>query len=554
MRPFGLGLLIPILLAFVYGYSSLYAQETLVGTWVGMTTALGGSRFIIVRFEPQADTLTGSLDVPSADVMRLPMYNIARQGSSVRWRVHSPIGEFRLEGQMRDNVIEGTVYNNLEKAEKFHAVRYTALSEQVLSAYMGLYRFSNGQYAHIVPNALGQCTCIVFEQADSITVLSRTVTLIPSSEQTFFTSKSAIAPPAEPDETVSFERNAQGNVHQLVWKQPNGSQQTALKLDTDYKYELVNFINTAKNNEPIHLGGLLLTPKSIGMPYPAIVLAHGAGPGMRDNPTLFLRAVEFVKMGYAVLLYDKRGTGHPDGAYFRTSSYSDYAADALAAVAYLQKRSDIDARTIGIQGNSEAGWTIPLALAADTPRSIAFAIVGSGGGFTCEESELQEVRTLPRARYSDADISEAEQFVRAKWRYALTAQNWEEYQILYTRFSGKAWFQLINGPASKDSRLWQESGLYDVGDKRAISALEKISVPTLLLYGNPEKDTKCPVVQSRSAWEQAFKTSGHTQFRISTFDKSGHAVFLRNEGGKTIITREAFEAVQQWLSATMNKR
>jgi dienelactone hydrolase len=52
------------------------------------------------------------------------------------------------------------------------------------------------------------------------------------------------------------------------------------------------------------------------------------------------------------------------------------ARDALAAVAWLERQRDIDAKRIGLTGGSMAGWVIPLAAAQS--KDVAFAAIQSG--------------------------------------------------------------------------------------------------------------------------------------------------------------------------------
>jgi len=90
-----------------------------------------------------------------------------------------------------------------------------------------------------------------------------------------------------------------------------------------------------------------------------------------------------VWLGFAVLAYDKRGTGASTGTYLRGGSHSPdqllrrLAADAAAMFDELASDRDVDATALGFFGASQAGWIIPLAgqLTHTPPR---FNIVLSG--------------------------------------------------------------------------------------------------------------------------------------------------------------------------------
>lgn len=122
-------------------------------------------------------------------------------------------------------------------------------------------------------------------------------------------------------------------------------------------------------------------------PFPAIVLAHGSGRITRDQ--LRFTFDRFVAMGIAALAYDKRGVGQSTGTYVNVGTaqsvevFDLLADDALAGVAALKTRPDIDAKRIGLGGGSQAGWIVPLG--ASKSRDVAFLVITSGPAVTVGE-------------------------------------------------------------------------------------------------------------------------------------------------------------------------
>jgi dienelactone hydrolase len=133
------------------------------------------------------------------------------------------------------------------------------------------------------------------------------------------------------------------------------------------------------------LAGTLLVPPGPG-PHPAVVNVHGSGRVTRDD--FWTRAVArlFLAQGYAVLAYDKRGTGASGGEYVgrgardtnnvSAANLERLAADARAAAGSLASRHDIDPKRIGLFGISQAGWIVPLA--ASRSDAIRFFVLFSG--------------------------------------------------------------------------------------------------------------------------------------------------------------------------------
>ena len=122
-------------------------------------------------------------------------------------------------------------------------------------------------------------------------------------------------------------------------------------------------------------------------PYPAIVLAHGSGLITRDQVRPM--ADRFLSMGIAVLAYDKRGVGESTGTYVNVGTarsievFDILAKDALAGLAAIKARPDIDGRRIGLGGASQAGWIIPLAASKST--DVKFLVILSGPAVTVGE-------------------------------------------------------------------------------------------------------------------------------------------------------------------------
>ncbi len=170
----------------------------------------------------------------------------------------------------------------------------------------------------------------------------------------------------------------------------------------------------AITNGDVQLAGVLVEPEGKG-PFPAVILVHGSGPQTHDQPAFVVHANAFLKAGFAVLAYDKRGSGSSTGN-LDLSDYNDLAADLAATVAFLRTRPEITSSKIGLLGRSEGGWVSTL-LASRDPQ-IAFVIMSSGCAVgPVEESLYFTRRELRESGVSPDRIEQAARFKTALWEF-----------------------------------------------------------------------------------------------------------------------------------------
>lgn len=167
-------------------------------------------------------------------------------------------------------------------------------------------------------------------------------------------------------------------------------------------------------NVTVRLAGGFLKPEGSG-PFPAVVLVHGAGPATAAEPAFRVHANAFVRGGFAVLVYDKRGSGQSTGV-LSTSDYDDLAADIEAGVRLLRTRPDVAPDEIGVLGRSEGGWT--GALAASRDPKIAFVIMSSGSAIRPSEQTMYATeRALQAAGASPQEAKSGTEAKAALWAY-----------------------------------------------------------------------------------------------------------------------------------------
>jgi hypothetical protein len=153
------------------------------------------------------------------------------------------------------------------------------------------------------------------------------------------------------------------------------------------------------SNGDIRLSYQLTRPEGQG-PFPAVVIGHGSGETRKEN-CRFL-SVQFLRRGYVTLCYDKRGVGDSTGTFVFVGTHDSeevfpqLASDMAAGAAFLRAQPDIDPNRVGLAGNSQAGWIIPLAAKSCRP---SFMVILSGPAVSVGEeiyfSKFADGTTMP---------------------------------------------------------------------------------------------------------------------------------------------------------------
>ena len=229
------------------------------------------------------------------------------------------------------------------------------------------------------------------------------------------------------------------------------------------------------------LRGTLVFPETAGSErLPAIILLHGAERAERTRFVYPMLANVFLRRGFAVLVYDKRGAGE-SGGNFETNTFEQLIADAVAAIALLRRRDNIDPARIGLFGASQSGWYTPeiAARAGD----IAFIINKVGPAISWRENVAWEVYNDFRADGIGAESArEQTEIVRRIWNYQL-APNEAERIALEQVLAAWATREDSGLPVELEPASPVEAAImrYDPAP-----FLESLSVPILYLYGSED--------------------------------------------------------------------
>lgn len=133
-------------------------------------------------------------------------------------------------------------------------------------------------------------------------------------------------------------------------------------------------------NDKINLGGTLTIPKSDKKSFPAAIIISGSGTQDRDGAAtanIYKHIAESLsKAGVAVLRVDDRGIGKSaiTKEQAEATSYFSLISDTQAAIDFLSKRPEIDAKKITLVGHSEGVGTA-LYLAGEDSRVAAIVLL-----------------------------------------------------------------------------------------------------------------------------------------------------------------------------------
>jgi pimeloyl-ACP methyl ester carboxylesterase len=302
-------------------------------------------------------------------------------------------------------------------------------------------------------------------------------------------------------------------------------------------------------NGEVALAGSLVLPDGPG-PHPAIVFLHGSGPTTRAGAVSY--AERYAGLGFAGIVYDKRGTGSSSGSW-TSASLKDLALDAVAAIDYLKERPEIDSTRIGFWGVSQAGW---VATQATEFADVAFMVIVSGGGVSPYESEMFSYRTaFEHAGLSDDDQSAGLGMIEKYFDFMATGEGREALEAGIAAADDAAWFPHARLdrilPSTEEGReIWSWVANWD---PRPL--MEKMTFPILLLFG--EKDTETPAPLSVVRWRESLEKAGNERFTIRLFPEAGHGIRLGHHGasGERPPFAEGYhETMDGWLLALTRTR
>ena len=243
----------------------------------------------------------------------------------------------------------------------------------------------------------------------------------------------------------------------------------------------------------VRLTGTIVAPSTPGR-YPALVLIHGSGPDGRDNLYYWNVANAFVDGGFAVLVYDKRGSGDSGGDW-RHSHFNALIDDAVAASKLLKAHPWVDSGRVGVWGGSEGGAIAPeIALRSN----LAFVIMQSAPGVTFgRQNVVQTERQIAALTSDSAEQRAAMRLQQLKHAVVRDSARWSDYETAARDAAQRSYAGFVGPPRGDWWWRWYKSKV----DYTPIPSLERLPAPVLAIWGS--EDILVPVGESRSAISRA---------------------------------------------------
>lgn len=275
-------------------------------------------------------------------------------------------------------------------------------------------------------------------------------------------------------------------------------------------------------------------------------MVHGSGPQTRDSiPTSGLVETLFLDAGYAVLSWDKPGSGESTGAFDPEYGNTERATILADAVAFLGEQPTVDRHRIGVWGLSEAGWVMPMALTMSP--DISFMIVVSGGGEDGIEQQVYQWTQQARCGgASDDEVALMEQHGAQALKAATYAEYRAAMEPLLTIPNISRYVGVSIELASEDEWAPWPRGIDAFFDPMEV--VESTTIPVLAIFG--AQDIQVDPMQGADAYRAALERAGNRMFHVETIPDVGHTLKPSTNGcaveGGGLPDRYA-ELIIDWL-------
>jgi uncharacterized protein len=272
-------------------------------------------------------------------------------------------------------------------------------------------------------------------------------------------------------------------------------------------------------HDQIRLAGELVRPKT--RRKGVLVFVHGSGDGPRRAYDVW--ANFFLSRGWAVVVFDKRGSGQSNGDW-HDADFVALAGDVQAVLQWTRAQQELTKVPIGLWGVSQAGWIIPQ-LAAQ--HAVDFAIVQAGASIPVDEfigSTLES--ELKAYGFPPDEIAKARAYYDLDGAVSRGTRPISEIERAYRQATaaGAEWLLKVPDPVGSPDRRF----LAVISGFDPATSWRKVRIPILALFGG--KDHIVPAEQNRRRLESLLAEAGNKSAEIVTLADDNHLNMLAKTG------------------------
>jgi len=274
---------------------------------------------------------------------------------------------------------------------------------------------------------------------------------------------------------------------------------------------------------------------------PAVVLVHGSGPNDRDETVGAVKPFQDIgrglaERGIAVLRYDKRtftyATAWTPQQIADVTLDQEVIDDALAAVRFLRKRSEVDPGKVFVLGHSLGGWAAPI-IAKRDPK-IAGIIMLAASAADIDKTIIRQIEYRSKVEGAPKEAVEKQISDVRRLFGEVRAGSFPDEKLLLGA-SGRYWKGFFARDPVKD--------------------ITQLPQPALILQG--DKDYQVTVTDDLPIWEKALKASGKTNYKVVRFPTHNH-LFVSIKGESTgeeykvagHVDPEVIDTIAAWVKET----
>ena len=297
-------------------------------------------------------------------------------------------------------------------------------------------------------------------------------------------------------------------------------------------------------NGDIRLAGTLVLPPGPG-PHPALVFVQGSGPETRRIPRYVGDLLAY--HGVAVLVMDKRGTGGSTGQW-NGLLHADWATDVVAELDFLHHQPDVDSTRLGLFGNSEGGFVVPMVAARRA--DVRFLVCRVCSALPGPEANLDaNLGALRQRGVAESDVALVGELMSRMMRYALERTGYDSLVAFAAGVADRPWYRRFAPAriAAPDARYWDVyRRLLDVDPRPSYARLR---IPTLVVLG--ERDERLPIEKHRPVFDSLARSG--VPLTLWAVPEASHGLML-GPGNSLGYPPGLHERLARWIAGTAEAR